>query len=74
MDALTGLFVFLLSFSAIYLCGSGVLYLAEFYQSIGIINQAYDLKAMDLCIIKYGCYCVVIATIIFIEVFKFDKK
>ena len=69
-------FVFgiLFFFSAIFLCGVGIAKLAIFYQSIGIISQAYDLEAMSECIVRYGCYCVVIIIIIFTIIFNSNKK
>ena len=39
------------------LFGTGAFKLAEFYQSIGIISQAYNLQMMNECIIRYGAYC-----------------
>ena len=39
------------------LFGIGAFKLAEFYQSIDIINQVYNLQMMDECIIRYGAYC-----------------
>lgn len=45
------------------LAGSGVVKLAQYYQSIGIINQSFDLKFMENCILRYGIYCFVIVVI-----------
>lgn len=49
-----------------YLTGYGALRLAKFYQSVGIINQAYDLEQMGECIVRYGKDIGLIVVIIFI--------
>ena len=47
-----------------YFAGVGIFKLAEFYQTIGIISQSYDLVQMKECIIQYGKYISVALLII----------